>query len=80
MINKAQIDEFGKVTNIAVFTEDTLDENWIVYTDDNPAYIGGEYKNGVFIAPKPECGHSELQLDDEHNWECSNNDHKTLVE
>jgi len=33
----------------------------------------------AFIAPKPECGHDELLLNDQYRWECSNADHKTLA-
>ena len=33
----------------------------------------------AFIAPKPECGHSELQLNDKYRWECSNADHEALA-
>ena len=34
----------------------------------------------AFIAPKPECEHDELILNDQYRWECSNDDHKTLAE
>jgi hypothetical protein len=33
----------------------------------------------AFIAPKPDCGHIELQLNDQYRWECSNDDHKALA-
>jgi len=33
----------------------------------------------AFIAPKPECGHNELLLNDQYRWECNNDDHKTLA-
>ncbi len=33
-----------------------------------------------FIAPKPNCGHDELLLNDEYRWECSNAQHETLAQ
>ena len=34
----------------------------------------------AFIAPKPECGHSELVLDtDTYQWNCSNADHNPEI-
>jgi hypothetical protein len=33
----------------------------------------------AFIAPKPECGHIELQLTEQYRWECSNDDHEALA-
>ena len=46
----------------------------------NYAGIGYKYDDvaDAFIAPKPECGHSELLLNDQYSWECSNADHETL--
>jgi hypothetical protein len=29
----------------------------------------------AFIAPKPDCGHAELLLNDNYCWECSNPEH-----
>ena len=34
----------------------------------------------AFIAPKPQCGHSELQLNNQYRWECSNDEHKALAQ
>jgi hypothetical protein len=33
----------------------------------------------AFIAPKPDCGHDELLLNDQYRWECSNADHEALA-
>jgi hypothetical protein len=47
----------------------------------NYAGIGYKYDEvaDAFIAPKPECGHAELQLSDQYCWECSNADHEALA-
>ena len=47
----------------------------------NFAGIGYAYDEVVdaFIAPKPECKHKELILNDQYRWECSNDDHTTLA-
>lgn len=47
----------------------------------NYAGIGYKYDEvaDAFIAPKPECGHTELQLNDQYRWECSNAEHETLA-
>ena len=44
----------------------------------NYAGIGYSYDKSAdaFIAPKPECGHAELQLNDQYRWECPNAEHK----
>jgi len=43
----------------------------------NYAGIGYKYDDvaDAFIAPKPECGHDELLLNDQYCWECSNLEH-----
>jgi len=43
----------------------------------NYAGIGYTYDEiaDAFIAPKPECNHPELQLNDKYQWECNNPDH-----
>ena len=43
----------------------------------NYAGIGFIYDpiDDAFIAPMPECGHSELLLNDVKQWECSNEAH-----
>ena len=47
----------------------------------NYAGVGYTYDDlaDAFIAPKPECGHAELQLNDQYRWECSNAEHETLA-
>ena len=47
----------------------------------NYAGIGYTYDDlaDAFIAPKPECGHTELKLNDQYCWECSNAEHETLA-
>jgi hypothetical protein len=47
----------------------------------NYAGIGYKYDEvaDAFIAPKPKCGHSELQLNEQYRWECSNADHEALA-
>jgi len=44
----------------------------------NYAGIGYTYEPilDVFIAPKPQCGHKELFLNDLKRWECSNVEHE----
>lgn len=44
------------VVNIVVANADwanTQTETTVEYTDENPAYIGGDYVDGFFYAPKP---------------------------
>jgi hypothetical protein len=47
----------------------------------NYAGIGYRYDDvaDAFIAPKPECGHDELLLNNQYRLECINDDHKTLA-
>jgi hypothetical protein len=49
----------------------------------NYAGIGFIYDDlaDAFIAPKPDCGHDELLLNQQYRWECSNakHDFKTLA-
>ena len=47
----------------------------------NYAGIGSLYDAQVdaFIAPNPNCGHTELGLNDQYRWECSNAEHETLA-
>ncbi len=44
----AQVDANGIVINIIVASDDWNVEGFVEYTDDNPAYIGGTYANGMF--------------------------------
>jgi hypothetical protein len=43
----------------------------------NYAGIGFTYDEAAdaFIAPKPECGHAELELNDLYRWQCNNPAH-----
>ena len=43
----------------------------------NYAGNGFTYDNlaDAFVAPKPECGHIELQLNDKYQWQCTNQEH-----
>lgn len=47
----------------------------------NFAGIGYSYDEvaDAFIAPKPDCGHDELKLNNKYRWECSNAEHETLA-
>ena len=50
----AVIDENDVVVNVTMWdgqTEFVSDKKLVPYTDDNPAYIGGTYKEGVFLPP-----------------------------
>jgi len=44
----------------------------------NYAGVGYKYDEVVdaFIAPKPDCGHTELQLNNKYRWECNNPEHE----
>jgi hypothetical protein len=59
-----------------------LGGNWIKTSYNgniryNFAGIGYSYDEtaDAFIAPKPNCGHPELLLNDKYCWECSNPEH-----
>jgi hypothetical protein len=65
---------------------DNLGGNWVKTSYNgniryNYAGIGYSYDEtaDAFISPKPECGHTELQLNEKYRWECSNADHQTLA-
>jgi hypothetical protein len=47
----------------------------------NYAGIGYSYDEDAdaFIAPKPECGHTELQLNVKYHWECNNPEHEVKL-
>ena len=47
----------------------------------NYAGIGYIYDpiDDAFIAPMPNCGHDELELDEFKQWICTNNEHETLA-
>ena len=61
--------ENGIVVNVSVADENWDSTGWIEYTE---AAIGWTYDSdlNVFIAPRPECGHKELFLNDQHKWVC----------
>lgn len=46
----------------------------------NFAGIGYTYDpiDDAFIAPMPDCGHSELILTDKKKWQCTNEEHHVL--
>ena len=48
----------------------------------NYAGVGFVYDpiDDAFIAPMPECGHDELELNELKRWECSNVEHETTPE
>jgi hypothetical protein len=68
------------VVNISVANDDWDTTGWLDCTDKDCA-IGFIYNADldVYIPPKPNCGHTELQLNDQYRWECSNADHETLA-
>jgi hypothetical protein len=47
----------------------------------NYAGVGYKYDDvaDAFVALKPECGHSELQLNDKYQWECNNPEHEVKL-
>lgn len=49
----AQLDSNNKVLNILVAKEDFNNSGFVEYTDSNPAFIGGDYFDGMFYAPQP---------------------------
>ena len=49
----ALLDKNNKVLNTSVANDDWQGENWIEYSTDNPAYIGGDYVESYFYAPQP---------------------------
>lgn len=53
-INVAVFDESNKVINIILCNDDYITKgNEIIYTNQNPAYIGGDYVDGYFYPPQP---------------------------
>jgi hypothetical protein len=52
--NMAVLDENKNVLNIIVCEDDQQENTFLIsYTDDNPAYIGGDYLDEYFYPPKP---------------------------
>lgn len=53
-INVAIFDENNKVINIILCNDDyIIKDNEIIYTNENPAYIGGDYVDGYFYPAQP---------------------------
>ncbi len=52
MKNYALLDENNKVVNISVANEDWDSTGWIEYTENNPAFVGGDYFENIFYPPK----------------------------
>ena len=66
---------------------DNLGGNWIKTSYNgniryNFAGIGFTYDpiDDAFIAPMPECGHTELTLNEQKRWECTNAAHQITEE
>lgn len=50
----AILDELGIVINIIICEDDATEaKDKIIYNDDNPAHIGGDYVDGYFYSPQP---------------------------
>jgi hypothetical protein len=67
--NIAVLDENNIITNILVIDVDnfTKDSNHIVYKDENPVFIGGDYFEGKFYPPRPYP--SWIRNKDKGEWE-----------
>ena len=71
MNNYAQINELGIVENIVVSDSEWIalqSGEWVEYSEENPAYIGGSYdfENLVFISPQP---FPSWSLDGNYDWQ-----------
>lgn len=53
MVKFAYVTPDGLVTNISVATADWEEPGWVAYSDANPAYVGGDYVDGMFYPPQP---------------------------
>ena len=70
----------NRVNNIIIADQEfiqLIEGDWVETFIDgvqryNYATIGGTYdpEADAFIAPKPECGHKELFLNDKFKWNC----------
>lgn len=79
--NYAVLNENNIVINTIVTSDDFIaEENFIEYSESNPAYIGGDYFEGNFYAPKPFLSWSRggngqwvapvaMPLDGEYSWD-----------
>jgi hypothetical protein len=53
-LNVAELNKDNEVINVILVNENyDLNTNEIFYTDDNPAYIGGDYVEGYFYPKQP---------------------------
>lgn len=53
-LNVAVLNDDNQVINIIVVNDDyQLNANEIIYTEINPAYIGGDYVDGYFYGKQP---------------------------
>ena len=53
-LNVAILDQDSQVINITIVNDDyVLNTNEIIYTDENPAFIGGDYVDGYFYPLQP---------------------------
>lgn len=60
--NVAVLNENNKVINIIAVNDDyELNANEIEYTNDNPAFIGGDYVNGYFYPKQPYASWTALE-------------------
>jgi hypothetical protein len=48
MKNVALLNESNIVLNIIVVKDDFNQQNYVEYSDDNPAFIGGDFNQGYF--------------------------------
>jgi hypothetical protein len=53
MKNVALLNESNIVLNIIVVKDDFEQENYVEYSDENPAFIGGDFYEGHFYPPQP---------------------------
>jgi len=64
--NYAVLNENNEVINVIIFSDGAvIPENCIEYSELNPAYIGGDYFENNFYAPKPFANWSR---DGAGNW------------
>ena len=49
----AQLDSNNIIVNISIANDDWSAEEWIEFTEENPAYIGGDYFDGYFYSENP---------------------------
>jgi hypothetical protein len=73
--NVAILNDSNIVINIIIVNDDyELNVNEIIYTNQNPAYIGGEHLEGVFMPPK--CHSEAIQNVGTASWDCVNLNHQ----